>query len=211
MGLTVMEMVLGANPNIFTANSMIIVTLFLFNRQGHSQIQQNYSSVIWKTYANVNQGYKIQYPSSWTLGAEESAMGVDLISTVNIGLKEKVTGDKVTQVELRVQRIPEQVQTLEDLRNSRIVQLSHDTAASKIINYSSATLSNKTAFKIFFERPEWKVMQGVVLPENEVLTITTFNATSHEAFIISYYANPQLFAEYLPIVERMINSFQFTK
>jgi hypothetical protein len=157
----------------------------------------------------VNQGYKIQYASSWSLGTEDRAMGVDLVSTVNIGLKEKVTGNKVTEVELRVQRIPEQVQTLEDLRNLRITQLSED-GDTKVINYSSATLSNRTAFKIFFERPEWKITEGVVLPARDVLTITSFNATSHEAFIISYFANPQLFAEYFPIVDRMINSFQFT-
>jgi hypothetical protein len=192
--------------------ALVLVTLFLFNQTSHSQLQQNISSVVWKTYTNVNQGYKIQYPSSWSLGAEDSAMGADVVSTVNIGLKEKVTGDKVTEVELRVQQFPEQVQTLEDLRNLRIVKLSEDgEITTKVINYSSATLSNRTAFKIFFERPEWKILEGVILPAREVLTITTFKPTSHEAFIISYFANPQLFTEYLPIVERMINSFQFTK
>ena len=72
--------------------ALVLVTLFLFNQTSHSQLQQDTSSVVWETYTNVNQGYKIQYPSSWSLGAEDSVMDADLVSTVNIGLKEKLTG-----------------------------------------------------------------------------------------------------------------------
>lgn len=195
--------------------AIIKVTVFLIVAIPLAFIQFGYSQETdtWKTYTNVNEGYTVQYPSSWTLGAEkrDNIFTSEVISTVNIGLKDKGTDDKVTEVEFRVQKVPEQVQTLEDLRNRRILQLSQGEDPLKIINYSSTTLSNQPAFRTLFDRPEMQIMEGIPpLPEKEVLTITTLNATPHEAFIISYFANPSLFEEYLPTVEEMVRSFRFT-
>jgi len=157
------------------------------------------------TYENSTYGIRMQYPSNWhkeqnlSSGSDNDSMLVDV---VKFSSPAKNASDTFSEsLDLKIDNISDiQPITLAKYANNSIEDLRKDFDVIKLDR--NATLSDNPAYKLVYNGAE----EGVNLQAMLILTIK-----GDKAYIISYNAEPAKFSYYLPMLQKMIDSFQITK
>ncbi len=157
------------------------------------------------TYENSTYGMRIQYPSDWHKEENVSSSSDNnsmLIDVVKFSSPSRNASDPFSEsLDIKVDNISDiQPMTLAKYANNSIEDLRKDF---KIIELdTNARLSDNPAYKVVYSGVE----EGVNLQAMLILTIK-----GDKAYIISYNSEPTRFSNYLPTLQKMINSFQITK
>jgi hypothetical protein len=149
------------------------------------------------TYNNSTYGIKIQYPENWQ---EKPANG--FLGTVVLFSPQGVNQTQ-DQVELDISVIPSRNMSLDVLVQKELENYKSLLSNFKIIESSPITFHGNPALMILSNSTN--PISGVVKSIN-ISTIKYGNL-----YIISYGAKPEIYSAYLPIAEKMINSFEIIK
>jgi PsbP-like protein len=149
------------------------------------------------TYNNSTYGIKIQYPENWQ---ENPANG--FLGAVVIFSPQGVNQTK-GQVELDISVIPSTNMSLDVLVQKELENYKSLLSNFKIIESSPITFHGNPALMILSNSTN--PISGVVK------SINIFTIKYGNLYLISYGAKPEIYSAYLPIAEKMINSFEIIK
>jgi len=143
-------------------------------------------------YQNSSFGIRIQYPSEWK--QIEDFQGSWFRNTNE-------------SVNVRAESIIFPSGSLDDLTTRQLNLTKHQFPGQKVIESNKTTIGdNYTAHKIVFTFPEEpNDPRKILFKEMQVLTL---NGT--RSFIISYFTRADSYDYYLPVIQKIIDSFRIT-
>lgn len=146
------------------------------------------------TYENPESGISILYPSNW-----EKLANLDNFVTFTAP-PEIDTRIYPAALGLKVQELSSQNIPLEEITKVQMSDLKKSNPDVNVLESTSTTIAGKPAHKIVFsaidnEEVERKAMQ-------------VWTVIGNKAVLITYKAEPDKFSNYLPTIERMIESFK---
>ena len=159
---------------------------------------QNYSAL---TYNDKNHGFIIQYPLGWTInqGEKEFNTVLRIISSQNDA-----------DVDIRI--FPKGDYKSIDQYGDTFKEANSDY---KLLNYyrnSSTTLSDRPALRaIYLTTYNASVVEETNSNKSFALkemTVATMVPEKESIYAIAYFSNSANFDNYLPVIEKMINSFK---
>jgi eukaryotic-like serine/threonine-protein kinase len=149
--------------------------------------QENYTN-----YHNSSFGISLDYPIEWKqIGDNRGSWFRNENESVNV----------------RIETIPFQNQTLDQLTNYQANLTEQQFPDQKILEKNVSKMGNNyTAYKLLFDFPE-EPADPEGTPMRELKIWTTNNG---RAYIFSYFTTNDAFDFYLPVVQKMIDSFRIT-
>jgi PsbP-like protein len=167
--------------------------------QGEQQQQQGE----WLLYQNVTYGVSMLYPSNWTQQNSTGDVDDRFIGVSNFFSPEEETDGYFAQVRIAINRMP-QTTSIESYRSQSIDIYRQDPKFQEF-QLLSASMGNFTlagmpaySFEIAYTDLEFG-------PQNILEVGRIFD---NRVYYIQYFADPPIYQKYLPIAERMIESFQ---
>jgi len=164
--------------------------------------EQQQQEVEWLLYENATHGVRILYPSTWT--QQDSTLGDNsFILVSDFFSPEEETDGYFASVTIGIDTMPPST-NLEDNLNESIDSFMQDPNVRDFQVLSSSTdnftLAGVAAysFESSYTDPEFGPTQALI-----VETII-----DNKGYSIQYYADAPIYERYLPIVERMIESFE---
>jgi eukaryotic-like serine/threonine-protein kinase len=196
---------LNNKSNFTTHGSLDADDLYWSSSHLISTDQRNSNDNKMLTYENSTYGIRMQYPSNWQ---KEENLSSDsdndrmLVDVVKFNSPTKNASDTFSgSLDLKIDNISDiQPITLAKYANNSIEDLRKDFDVIKLDR--NASLSDNPAYKLVYNGEE----EGVNLQAMLILTIK-----GDKAYVISYNAAPAKFSYYLPMLQKMIDSFQITK
>ena len=150
------------------------------------------------TYENPELGISIQYPSNW-----EKLVSLDNFVTFTAP-PETDTRIYPAALGLKVQELTSSSQnnipSLQEITKVQMSDLKRSTPDLKVLESTSTTIAGKPSHKIVFSATDNK--------EVERKAMQVWTVIGNKAVLITYKAEPDKFASYLPTIERMIDSFK---
>lgn len=186
-------------------NGPIIVTLF--------NSSSSPTNIQFLEYENPKLGWKIKYPSNWLV--EEQNEKVDVVTgmleptdaSVRFGPQNSTMGTYLT---ISIQNLDSFLKniSLNEYAKSEIQELEGNTPVAveitpfKIVEKGLTTISNNktSAYKV--------VYSDIVTGKSKGTTIWALN--DNKVYDITYFVEDEVFPTYLPIIERMIDSFEIS-
>jgi len=155
-------------------------------------VLSNSTNSNFSTYQNSSFGIKMQYPSEWK--QIEDFQGSWFRNTNE-------------SVNVRAESITFPNGSLDDLTTRQLNLTKHQFPGQKVLESNIATIGDLyTAHKIVFTFPEEpNDPRKILFKEMQVLTL---NGT--RGFIISYFTRADSYDYYLPVVQKIIDSFRIT-
>jgi hypothetical protein len=150
------------------------------------------NSVNFSTYQNSSFGIKMQYPSDWKQIEDfQGSWFRNANESVNV----------------RVESVAYPNGSLGELTTRQVNLTEHQFPGQVIVESNETTIGdNYTAHKIVFTYPEAPSdPRRIIFKELQVLTINDIRA-----YIISYFTLADAYENYLPTVQKMIDSFRIT-
>ena len=164
--------------------------------------EQQQQEVEWLLYENATHGVRMLYPSTWT--QQDSTLGDDsFISVSDFFSPEEEADGYFASVTIGIDTMPPST-NLEDNLNESIDSFMQDPNVRDFQVLSSSTDDFTLAgmptysFESSYTDPEFGPTQALI-----VETII-----DNKGYSILYYADAPIYERYLPIVERMIESFE---
>jgi hypothetical protein len=164
--------------------------------------EQQQQEVEWLLYENATHGVRMLYPSTWT--QQDSTLGDDSFILVSDFFSPEEEADGYfASVTIGIDTMPPST-NLEDNLNESIDSFMQDPNVRDFQVLSSSTddftLAGVAAysFESSYTDPEFGPTQALI-----VETII-----DNKGYSIQYYADAPIYERYLPIVERMIESFE---
>ncbi len=152
------------------------------------------------SYESSTHGIKIEYPSDWE--KVEDTAERDLI--VKFVSPARNQFDFREEFQIFFERIPS-VWSLEDyVKVSTNVLVSDQTMETDIIESSTINIGGKQAYKVLYSA-------SVNGTDAEFKGIVFFTLNRGTAFTFSFITFSDLYPEFLPIIEEMMDSFAFTR
>ena len=147
------------------------------------------------TYQDSALGIKIDYPAGW---AQELHVG-GLVTFLT--MLESDTNTYPAGLGVKVQNLASKNTSLNEITKMQIKNLTQNHPDFKLIESTKSMLAGIVAHKIVFiatdnSGHERKAMQIWTLKDGR-------------AYLLTYKAQPEEFSHYLPLVQKMIDSFQF--
>jgi hypothetical protein len=147
------------------------------------------------TYQDSTLGIKIDYPAGW---AQELHVG-GLVTFLT--MLESDTNTYPAGLGVTVQNLASKNTSLNEITKVQIKNLTQNHPDFKLIESTKSMLAGIVAHKIVFiatdnSGHERKAMQIWTLKDGR-------------AYLLTYKAQPEEFSHYLPLVQKMIDSFQF--
>ena len=176
---------------------------FFFDKKSTSNISNstdlsNYSAL---TYNNKDYGFSIQYPLGWTI--DEGDKEFNCVARF-------IPPQNDAHVDIRIfpkgdyKSIDEYGDTFKEAKNEY-----------KLLKYyrnSSTTLSDKPAFKvIYLTTHNPSIIEKTYFYKSftsKVMMVATMAPERDSIYALAYFTKPPDFDSYLPVVEKMIDSFQ---
>ena len=170
--------------------------------QEDEEEEQQQQEVEWLLYENATQGVRMLYPSTWT--QQDSTLGDDSFILVSDFFSPEEEADGYfASVTIGIDTMPPST-NLEDNLNESIDSFMQDPNVRDFQVLSSSTddftLAGMPAyyFESSYTDPEFGPTQALI-----VETII-----DNKGYSIQYYADAPIYERYLPVVERMIESFE---
>ena len=158
------------------------------------------------TYKNSTYGIKIQHPSNW------EKVEVDLPINMIVTFNPKTEDDSDTVIDILITPIPSDM-ALDNFTDDYIDLLRDIYIDFTIIESSQSFLAGNSAHKIVYtarmERDDTlkNVMEVYHIDTLEkVMEVWTVN--NNKVYIISYYAEQKTYDNYLPVAQKMVDSFE---
>jgi eukaryotic-like serine/threonine-protein kinase len=161
----------------------------------------------WSPYQNVTYGVSILYPSNWTQENNTAVVAEDdRFIMISEFFSPKETAGYFAYVTIAIDSMP-QTTGIESYRSQSIDIYRQDPDFQEFQLLSSSvgnfTLAGMPAYnlEVTYTDPEFgpqRMLEVGRIFENRV-------------YYIQYFADPPIYQKYLPIVERMIESFQITQ
>ncbi|MBE9209604.1 serine/threonine protein kinase [Nostoc sp. LEGE 06077] len=139
------------------------------------------------------QGIKINYPDNWAVQATPNAVTQDIVTFLS-----PKQNDADQFQELLTIRVEPLSSTLDESKDLFIREIQNTVDDVQIESSSETTLANKRANQLVFSGKS----DGGRLKSLQVWTLQNDNA-----YIITYTANVEDYHKFLPVVEKMIQSF----
>ena len=150
------------------------------------------STVNFAKYENSSFGMKMDYPADWKKAEDNRGSWFR-------------NGNE--SVNIRLESLPFQNQTLDQLTTRQINLTVQQFPAQKILKSNATVIGNNySAHKLLFTFPEEPSdPKGTNLKELQLLM-----TNNSRAYILSYFTTNDSFDIYLPVVQEMIESFRIT-
>ena len=164
-------------------------------------MKDNSTNLQMSTYKNKDFGFMIDYPSSWIV--QEDNLHFNTIAAFELVAKNVHNFPNATnnvtlaEVDIRIVDNPDNI-TAQDLGVKDI-----DTTGQVIMSTSNTTLDHLPALKIVDY-----TFDGLTIKHMQVWTILP---KQNVKFLIYYIVQPTLYDQYLPIVQKMLNSFRLSR
>ena len=186
-----------AVPIIISLFSITFLLLLSSNHNGYQSFGQedNFSS-----YRNTTHGIEIKYPSDWIMleqGKSPFVMSPDVITLLSPNNNSSNTIPATFRVS--VQNVNE---TLDDFTNKTIDMLVENTPGAKIIESNKTTLAGNPAHKVL----------GMFKQEGkDINVIDEWAIKNGDLYRITFYSEQGSYSDYLPTIQKMIDSFVILK
>ncbi len=199
-----------SQPEVFAIIGLLvtvvagIASLIIFPQINTISDSNNSTNVISQPQANANKvveyidtadGIKIKYPENWQ---KKEAPNLFTGEVVTFLPPEGNNAD--TSLSIRIEDLSSQPLDLDEYTKSSIKEITSFLKGAKIIDSSSSTLANKSAYTVSYTG---KNDRSELINHLEIWTVK-----NKKAYIISYKGEPEQFANYLKTVEVMISSFE---
>jgi len=178
----------------------LLISLSFMYSQSNGQVNTRFN-----IYKNDIYKVKIQYPSNWEQ-VSSSLLPADsiarFIAPSTGGGVTKPTGVLITIFNRPDDRSLNEF--IDFFHKNRYAQQSDFT----IVNSSETTLAGIPAREIVL----YEQRDNVLDPKSDlkVMRVYALDNNSHQGYVIRYYSEPGLFNKYLPVAQKMINSFKIT-
>ena len=168
----------------------------------------NITTTEFSVYDNPGLGIKILYPSDW------KPFQTSTVNRTIIEFRQKVMSehDPLTSfMTVSVENLSGTIRTL-DVLTKQNVDLANKTLPNfQLIESNITTLANNPAYKIISTFTNLRPGGDDPLHSPQFQTMTIWTIKGERLYTISYSQIPSEFSRYLPIVQKMIDSFEITK
>jgi serine/threonine-protein kinase len=157
-------------------------------------------------YENTTYGIKIQYPAGygWQLSLSSNQTSEDNVLNYIVAFRsplDRVSDSVVETVNIAMENLPPEENTKLDAYSTlQIAQLMQSTTNFVLKESTPTVLAGIPAYKIVYS----ETLRQVPLQVMQVLAIK-----DNKAYILTYIAEAPKYSTYLPIVKKMIDSFEF--
>ena len=204
--------------NIFTVRIIIIIITIISlsfsftitrNSQQQTLAQTSASTGSFVTYENSNYKFKIQYPSNWekvefSPGIKESGRNI----IVNFISPQETFSDSFREyLIIEVQDQPSNAISLD-----RYISQQLDTYKKSLPRFAVIESNTSTATNTNVDHPSHKIVYSYsdsTVGKAEIMEIDMIEG--NRLYSLSYHADAAKYSSYLPVIEKMIKSFQSIK
>jgi hypothetical protein len=152
------------------------------------------------TYENSDYKVKIDYPFDW-IKSEENLNPYNVVSFFSPEqISNLLSSSSVAQLYITVEYIPQNM-TFDEYTNSYITNITKDTKDYRLIESTGSNLAGNQAHKVVFYD---------YLNNGNVKHLLVWTIKGNNVYQISFAAEPGRYSDYLPIAQKMLNSFQIT-
>jgi len=149
------------------------------------------------TYQDSTLGIKIDYPVGWTHELHAGSL-VTFLASLESDSNTYPAGLGVT-----VKHLGSRNTSLNEVTKVQIKNLTQSHPDFKLVESTNSILAGNIAHKIVFSATD------NMIHERRAMQIWTFKGDN--AYLITYKAEPGEYAKYLPLIQKMVDSFQFTR
>jgi eukaryotic-like serine/threonine-protein kinase len=148
------------------------------------------------TYENPTYRIRIQYPSDW----EKLEFSQRNIVVIFRSPRENSSDTKLENLLIQVGNLPSQNIPLDEVVRANINKLKQSLIDFELIELNATTLSgNNPAHKVVYTNREG---------EDELKTMQVVSIKEDKIYLITYTAEASRYDRYLPIIQKMIDSFR---
>jgi serine/threonine-protein kinase len=153
------------------------------------------------TYENPTYRIKIQYPSDWK--TEEGTAPHFSVSFIAPSTRSNsdTTTTPPALIRFGVDNLPSGDFSLEDFTNIQITGARQTYPSFTLYQLNSTTLAGNPAQQLVFSTIDDK--------QHEAKSMQVFMIKDNKSYHITYIAKPESYSEFLPIAQKMIDSFEF--
>ncbi len=184
---------------IVPLSSCTLVQLPLLSPLQQHALAQNQTKGNFLTYTNSTYGIKIQYSSDW-LFKESNASNNSVQTIVSFApsqLVRNTSSNALAVLTIAIQSLPFHNLSLDTYTNLNVNNLRQSNSGFKIIDSNNTILAGSPAHKITYTTA------------NGFKTMAVYAIKGDKAYLIEYITRPvATFSTYLPIAQKMIDSFQ---
>jgi hypothetical protein len=148
------------------------------------------------TYQDSTLGIKIDYPAGWTHELHAGSIVTFLASL------ESDSNTYPAGLGIKIQHLKSKNISLNNITRIQIKNLTQNHPDFKLIESTESKIGGNSAHKIVFTATDNK--------KNERQAMQIWTLRGDKAYLITYKAEPGKFAKYLPTIQKMVDSFQFT-
>ena len=149
------------------------------------------------TYRDSTLGINIDYPTGWIHELHAGGL-VTFLPSLEGNTNTYPAGLGITVEHLKSRNI-----TLSEITKVQIKNLTQNHPDFKLLESTNFRLAGNTAYKIVFTATD------SMKHERKAMQIWTVKGD--KAYLITYKAEPGQYSKYLPTIQKMVDSFQFTK
>ena len=149
------------------------------------------------TYQDSTLGIKIDYPAGWTHELHAGSIVTFLASL------ESDSNTYPAGLGIKIQHLKSKNISLNNITKIQIKNLTQNHPDFKLIESTESKIGGNSAHKIVFTATDYK--------KNERQAMQIWTLKGDKAYLITYKAEPGKYAKYLPIIQKMLDSFQFTQ
>ena len=149
------------------------------------------------TYQDSTLGIKIDYPAGWTHELHAGSIVTFLASL------ESDSNTYPAGLGIKIQHLKSKNISLNNITKIQIKNLTQNHPDFKLIESTESKIGGNSAHKVVFTATDYK--------KNERQAMQIWTLKGDKAYLITYKAEPEKYAKYLPIIQKMLDSFQFTR
>ena len=149
------------------------------------------------TYQDSTLGIKIDYPAGWTHELHAGSIVTFLASL------ESDSNTYPAGLGIKIQHLKSKNISLNNITKIQIKNLTQNHPDFKLIESTESKIGGNSAHKVVFTATDYK--------KNERQAMQIWTLKGDKAYLITYKAEPGKYAKYLPIIQKMLDSFQFTR
>jgi hypothetical protein len=171
--------------------------LELYTHDNHTlsfSYNQAFAQEQFLTYEDIATGISIQFPSNW-----EKSVNLDNFVTFRAP-PETDTRVYPAALGLKIQDLPSQNVSLQEVTKVQMSDLKAGSQNLKVSESTSTTLAGKPAHKVVFSATDNNQV------ERKAMQLWT--VIDNKAILITYKAQPDKYSNYLPTIEKMIDSLR---
>ena len=181
---------------VLTLSVALPANVIIHQQEAFAQTTDN----TFKRYENPTYGIKLQHPSDWkTEEGTSPHFSVSFIAPQTGSNSDTTTPPAL--IRFGVDNLPSKDFSLEDFTNVQITGARQTYPSFTLYQSHSTTLAGNPAQQLVFSTIDDK--------QREAKSMQVFTIKDNKSYHITYIAKPERYSEFLPIAQKMINSFEF--